>query len=609
SHLWTVDATPPGGGLADPGQYLRGTIALGASPTDAGAGVQSADFQLSPADAGTWTTIDVDTSDPFTVSWDTTGEADGPYDLRVVVTDNAGNVTPSAVVEDRVVDNTAPGATMDDPGAYLRATVSLTSSTSDAGSGVASVAYQRSAAGAGAWAPVAASWDTTSVADGLYDLRVVVTDNAGNSTTSATVGDRRVDNTMPSLSSSGPADGSTVATAGSLAVVAGEDVAGIVNAELDGAPAPAPTVAGGTVTFTSAFANGPHLLSGELEDLAGNRQPIRVHFTVWSGTTADYPYVEKNSFAAATSALRTASDTATLTVPSGAWSGAPAGDWLVVRLDPQPASGVAGGFQAASEAIDVTAYWALSGSSVTSFALPLELEIDNSLDGVIPATYENGAWRGIEAVPGSGLPAAWSDGFERDGTNVRILTRHLTQFTLLQDVQAPTVPGGFKGTLAGKSFRLAWSASSDNSGLVSAYRVLANGAVLKTVDGNALSTAMGTFKPGDTRSFQVAAVDEAGNASAKSYALRAVPKVTKLTLAAARKALTKRGFKVGKVTYKRSTTVPTGRAIAAGATGLRRVGTKITLTVSKGRASSRRPGTSTPVASPPAAPPPAPAPA
>jgi hypothetical protein len=607
-HTWTVDATPPGGGLADPGQFLRGTIALGASPTDAGAGVQSVDFQLSPADAGAWTSIDVDTSDPYGTSWDTTGEADGLYDLRVVVTDNAGNTTPSAVVEDRVVDNTAPGAALDDPGAYLRATVSLTSTTSDAGSGVASAAYQRSPAGAGAWTPVASSWDTTAVADGLYDLRVIVTDNAGNSTTSAPIADRGVDNTKPSLSSSGPADGSTIAAAGSLAVVAGEDVAGIANAEIDGAPAPVPTVTGDTVTYASAFANGPHTLSGELEDLAGNRQAIRVHFTVWAGPSADYPYVEKNSVAGTTIALRTASDTATLTVPSGAWSGAPAGDWLVVRLDPQPASGLSDGFQPASEAIDVTAYWALSGSSVTSFALPLELEIDNALDGVIPATYENGAWRGIEAVPGTGLPAAWNDGFERDGTNVRILTRHLTQFTLLQDVQAPTVPGGFKGTLAGKTFRLAWSASSDNSGLISAYRVHANSAVVKTVDGSALQATMGTFKPSDARSFQVAAVDEAGNVSAKSYVLRTVPKVTKLTLAAAKRALTKRGFKVGKVTYRRSS-IPTGRAIAAGATGLRRVGTKITISVSKGRASARRPVTSTPVASPPGAPPSSSAPA
>jgi hypothetical protein len=81
--------------------------------------------------------------------------------------------------------------------------------------------------------------------------------------------------------------------------------------------------------------------------------------------------------------------------------------------------------------------------------------------------------------------------------------------------------------------------------------------------------------------------------------------VTKLTLTAAKRALTKRGFTVGKVTYKRSTSIPKGRAVAAGATGLRRVGTKIAISVSTGRASSGRPVTSTPVAAPPSAPPPA----
>ena len=63
--------------------------------------------------------------------------------------------------------------------------------------------------------------------------------------------------------------------------------------------------------------------------------------------------------------LRSASDTTTVTVPAGAWTGAPAGDWLVVRIDPQPASGGGGGFQPASEALAVTAYWALDGSAVT----------------------------------------------------------------------------------------------------------------------------------------------------------------------------------------------------------------------------------------------------
>ncbi len=117
THTWTIDATPPGGGLADPGQYLRGTVTLTASPSDTGAGVQSVDFQVSPANAGSWTSIDTDTTDPYSIDWDTTGVADGLYDLRIVVTDNVGNSSPSAVVEDRVVDNTAPGATMNDPGA------------------------------------------------------------------------------------------------------------------------------------------------------------------------------------------------------------------------------------------------------------------------------------------------------------------------------------------------------------------------------------------------------------------------------------------------------------------------------------------------------------
>ena len=219
----------PGGGLADPGQYLRGTVALRLSD---GHGRRRPERRVPgrPADAGSWTSIGADTTDPYGLDWDTTLVADGLYDLRIVVTDNVGNSSPSAVVEDRVVDNTAPGATMNDPGANLRGTVSLTADATDAGSGVDTVAFERSPAGAGTWTAVAASWNTTGVADGLYDLRVTVTDNAGNSTTSAPVTDRRVDNTKPSLTASTPADGATIASAGSLEVAASEDVVGIVGA-------------------------------------------------------------------------------------------------------------------------------------------------------------------------------------------------------------------------------------------------------------------------------------------------------------------------------------------------------------------------------------------
>jgi hypothetical protein len=80
------------------------------------------------------------------------------------------------------------------------------------------VRFQRSPAGASTWttistdssAPFAASFDTTSVSDGLYDLRALATDAAGNQTLSTVVTDRRVDNTAPDLTFDGPAEGARV---------------------------------------------------------------------------------------------------------------------------------------------------------------------------------------------------------------------------------------------------------------------------------------------------------------------------------------------------------------------------------------------------------------
>ena len=194
----TVDNTGPGASLDDPGTPLRGTVSLSGTASDpGGAGVASAAFQRSPASGGSWTTVDTDTSSPYSVSFDTTAVADGLYDFRLVATDQVGNTTTSALVTNRRVDNTAPTASLDDPGANLRATVTLSSTASDAGSGIASRVYAYSPAGAGTWTTTPAAFDTTALTDGLYDLRVTVTDVAGNSTISATVTNRRVDNTAP----------------------------------------------------------------------------------------------------------------------------------------------------------------------------------------------------------------------------------------------------------------------------------------------------------------------------------------------------------------------------------------------------------------------------
>ena len=89
------------------------------------------------------------------MSFDTTAVVDGLYDFRVVATDSVGNASNSAAVSNRRVDNTSPTATQDDPGANLRAGVTLTGSAADTGgSGVAQVVFQRSPAGAGTWTAI-----------------------------------------------------------------------------------------------------------------------------------------------------------------------------------------------------------------------------------------------------------------------------------------------------------------------------------------------------------------------------------------------------------------------------------------------------------------------
>jgi hypothetical protein len=135
----------------------------------------------------------------------TTGLADGLYDLRVIATDVAGNATTSAVVASRRIDNTAPTATMNDPGSPLRATVTLGATASDAGSGLASLRIQRAPTGSSTWtdvcsvatSPASCPLNTTTISDGGYDLRAMATDQAGNTTTSAVVANRIVDNTAP----------------------------------------------------------------------------------------------------------------------------------------------------------------------------------------------------------------------------------------------------------------------------------------------------------------------------------------------------------------------------------------------------------------------------
>jgi hypothetical protein len=129
--------------------------------------------------------------------------------------------------------------------------------------------------------------------------------------------------------------------------------------------------------------------------------------------------------------------------------------------------------------------------------------------------------------------------------------------------------------------------------------------LLKTVDGSARTTSLGALKLIDKRGFQVAAVDAAGNVGAKTKVLKVVPKLATLKMTAAMKALKARGFKLGRISYKVSRTVPKGKVIKGTLANLQPAGAKIGLVVSKGKPKARRASvTPVPPTSPGTTPPP-----
>ena len=206
----TVDNTAPTVTMTDPG-LIFGTVSLGATTGDgAGTGVASVRYEHRLG-AGAWTEACTAATAPFSCDWDSTGVSDGLYDVRAIATDATGLATTSAVHAGRRVDNSSPSvATLTDPGSPLLGSVTLNGSAVDGGSGVASWTAQYRPSSGGSWSDACAnstptcSWDTTGVADALYDMRAVAADAAGNTLISAVVANRRVDNNGPTTSFTDP---------------------------------------------------------------------------------------------------------------------------------------------------------------------------------------------------------------------------------------------------------------------------------------------------------------------------------------------------------------------------------------------------------------------
>jgi hypothetical protein len=589
-----VDNTAPAGSLTKPtaAQTVGGpNVELTASATDTGAGVAFVRFEWR-ASAGTWAEVATDTSTPYAVTWDPTAQPSGAYELRAMITDAAGNAitTPATLVS---VDTTPPTIGLGAVPASLGGSVDLGASTSGGTAKVVYAVRASSAAPDAPWTPVGTAtttpwsvrFDTNTVPDGVYDVRGTAFDAYGNSASDVKPA-VRVDNVAPSLVSSEPADGAQVPAASSVVLTLSEEPSAVTGSRLDGNPVSAPTIAGSTATYSLAtLAEGEHDVTGTIVDGAGHTRFFRVNFTVWSGTSGGVPpAMWKNSSPDAATTITSADGTATINIPAGAYSSPSDNEWMLFRVgvvSPTLLSSL--GLSAGSWVYDITARWVPTGEVRHQFDVPLDIQLATTEPGetMLPRTYENGAWRLIPPTPVPGvLPPDYRDGFYVGNGSIHVLTRHLTMFTLVKDMEAPEAPQDFGAGVAGDGLTLRWNPGRDNSGVIKHFTVFVNGEPYVNLPGSQYELKMGAWDPSDTRQFFVREVDAAGNVSASSAVLVGLPRLIGQTLDQGAGALAGRGFTIGKVTYDPNSTAPSGTIIAPDSNELRAQGSTIDVVVS-----------------------------
>jgi len=582
----SVDNTAPTAAITQPaaGANVGASVALGANASDGTSGVASVVYQFRPAGGTDWTDAASASGAPWSATWNASGVADGQYEVRARVTDAAGNTGVSAPIS-VTVDATAPTVVLGPVAGELSGTVTLTATT--AGDGVASVTFERRPSG-GSWAaigsdsssPYSLAFNTASIGDGVYDIRAVVRDGVGNSNESVRTG-VRIDNSAPSLVRCVPEDGATITVVEKVELTASEPL-GSVEATVDG-KAVTVTIDGANATIAGTLSEGAHVVNGQLRDLGGRGGPFRVSFTVvGEDEDGEEGPVERNLPPGAGGTVISVDGGLTVIVPAGAIG--PGEGWSIFKVDTgAPRGDVGGGFAANGPVWDITARTP-SGKTFHSFAKPLELIFSGeaSHGGVVPGTFENGSWRPLPrlARPGT-LPEDQSDGFWRDGDSFHVLTRHLTLWAILADSQPPQAPQDLRGTVGADGLTLHWRAGADNSGLVDEVTLFVNGERYAGFDGAATETKIGAFTADDGRVFTWRERDAAGNQSALTPGLRALPELAGKSLAEAQRALAARGFKIGAVSEKPSTAEP-GTVIEPAGVALALEGSSVKLVVAAG---------------------------
>ena len=429
-------------------------------------------------------------------------------------------------------------------------------------------------------APWSTTFDTLQLLDGVYDLRATVSDNLGN-TSFDVVAAIRIDNTAPRVVSSTPGEGTTVPSANAIGLVTSENATPL-GVTLDGNATVAPVVSGTHIDYgTGTLGPGPHTLAGELQDSSGKKAPFRVHFTVWTASSSVAPPVDKNTAAGSPTTVESADGWASATMPAGNWSSS-TGDWLILRITPTaPPAGLSNGFGAGPITVDVTARWALAGTEVHEFNRAIDILMRSTEKGLVPATFENGHWRVISRVPYAGtLPTGWEDGFYTDGAGFHVLTKHLSLFALLRDLEVPNPPQNVRGYLGPTGLTLRWTPGTDNSGTYDFVTVFSDSTDAGHFGVDYTAANVGAWAPGDPRIFRLKETDLAGNESSLTQVLRQVPSLIGKTPDQAAALLAPLGLKLGTTTI--GGTGPAGTITGPAGLVLAQEGTAIDVTVSPG---------------------------
>ncbi len=302
------DTTPPTVSIASPanGATVSGTITVSANASD-NVGVAGVRILLDGVNLGA-----EDTASPYSVSWNTTGAANGSHTLTAVARDAAGNTRTSAAVTVTVSNDTIrptvtinQAASQADPSSASPINFTVVFSEQVSGFTASDVSISGTAGGTKT-ATVSGGPNAYNVAvSGMTSSGTVIAtiaagvaqDAAGNTNTASTSTDNTVqfnlpDTTAPTVSITSPASGATVSGTAVTVTASAADETGVAGVrffvgamEIGVEDSAAPYQASWN---TTTVADGSYTLTAVARDAAGNtRTSDAVTVTVSNGPPPD----------------------------------------------------------------------------------------------------------------------------------------------------------------------------------------------------------------------------------------------------------------------------------------------------------------------------------